>query len=229
MLRYVEVGSRWESVTAGGEKKQGQQGLDSLLERGGDKALEHTFKGWLSRADDNQKFALIALAFALALGPLGQGLLAALGVLFNDASIPSTVQLEATFWLILITLPIALPVFVCVAYWGRLSLYGMAFVVALCVFWGVSQQDYVNTQRGDVYCYAELHGLETTYESECREFNQRGFASDASQIHGPPPAAAGMLAGLAFSYTAEARGFLMAFCGVVAAASIGYLVRRQME
>ena len=215
-----------DAGTGKGEKSQGE---GSLLEGGADKLLDHTFKGWLSRTDESQKFALVALAAALALGPLGQGLLAALGVLFDDASIPSTQQVEATWWLVLITLPIALPVFVCVAFWGRWSTGGIALAVGLCVIWGVSQQDAVDTQRGNLYCYAELNGLEAGYESTCRDFDQRGFVSDASRIHGPPEATAGLLAGLAFSYTADSRGLLMALCGVVAAASIGYLVRRQME
>lgn len=216
-------------METGPGKDQTGGGGGSLLEKGADEVLDHTFKGWLSRTDESQKAALVGLAFALALGPLGQGLAAAFGVLFDEASIPSTQQLEATWWLVVITLPVALPVFVCVAFWGRWSQGAIAAVVIACVIWAVGQQDTVNTQRGNLYCYAELNGLEASYESKCRKFDQYGFLSDAQRIQGPPQARAGLLTGLAFAYTADARGALMAVCGVIAAICLGYLVRRQME
>lgn len=78
-----------------------------------DEALDHTFSGWLARTDENQKLALVGLAFALALGPLGQGLLAAFGVLFDKAAVPNTQQIEATWWLV--------PLWCCRCFLSRLS------------------------------------------------------------------------------------------------------------
>ena len=179
--------------------------------------------------DDSQKLALVGLAVALTLGPLGQGLAAAFGVLFDKAAIPSTQQIEATWWLLLITLPIALPVFLLTAFWGRGSDGLIVLGVIVCVFWAVGQQETVNTQRGDLYCHAELNSLEAEYEAQCRDFDEYGFLSDASRIQGPPAAHAGLLTALAFGYTVDARGMLMVFCGILAAVCLGYLVRRQTE
>lgn len=200
-----------------------------MLNDAADEALQKGLAGWLSRLDWNQKLALVGLSAALVLGPLGQGIAAAFGALFEKAAIPNTQQIEATWWLLLITLPVATPVFLVVAFWDRGNDGWVVLAVIGCIFWAVGQQETVNTKRGDLYCYAELTDRGAAYESRCRDFDEYGFLSDASRVHGPPPAQAGLLTALAFGYTVDARGLLMVFSGILAAVCIGYLVRRQTE
>jgi hypothetical protein len=200
----------------------------SLAEKGIDKALKTAFGGWLERADDSQKMALIAFAAALAVGPLGLGFLGLIGVLYSKAAIPTAQQVEAAWWLFLITLPVAAVVGVLVLLGGRLNLPWLGAVVGVAALWGVGQMETANTQLGDLYCYGELHGLEIQYEKECRDFNEKGFVTDANRLGGHPGVRGGLIAGLALIYTADARGWWMVLTSIVAAASLGYLVRRSL-
>lgn len=200
-----------------------------MLDDAANEALQKGLAGWFSRLDGAEKWALVGLGVALALGPLGLGLAAAFGALFEKPAIPNTQQIEATWWLLWITLPVATPVFLAVAFGGRGYDQVIFLAVILCIFWAVGQQETINTKRGDLYCYAELDERGVAYEPLCRDFNEYGFVSDASRVTGPPAARASLLTAVAFGYTVDARGLVMALSGILAAVCLGYLARRQTE
>jgi hypothetical protein len=222
------------------------QFFDSLRKKGeeqaqsaADDAMKKSTKGWLARADSEQKFALYALGFALAIGPLGQGVVAATGGLFKEASVPSTQQLKAVGWLFLIAAPVAFPVLTATLmssvrgrgaqYQGRTILFAAAFAALLGAGVAGGAQ---NNLAGDVYCYAEAHGLQVTYEKECRAFNTLGFDTavlEANQKTGNPYAKAGSILMFAAIFTIDARGAVMVIAAVIAAYAVGYLIRREYE
>jgi hypothetical protein len=103
--------------------------------------------------------------------------------------------------------PVLLIVIGAAAYWGGMGLAEVGTPTAL----------------GDFYCYNDGVVL----ERECREFDSRGFASRTGGVVGTPSGSAEVVK-WAFVYTADARGGLMAFCGLIAGLAGGYLVRREL-
>jgi hypothetical protein len=80
----------------------------------------------------------------------------------------------------------------------------------------------IPSQLGDVYCYN--NGV--VLEHACRKFDSVGFVTQASPYVGSVSGSPKVLS-WALVYTAEARGALMAFCGIVAGFASGYLIRSE--
>lgn len=215
------------------EKKLPQDDLEAaagdVLRGQVDRALEAGAAGWWSSLDESQKFAVGALGFAAAIGPIGQGLVAALGSLFKPA-IPSSTQVEAVFWLFLITLPLAAGVLVFVLAAGRGPLGGvLAFTGGVTFIAGAAMASIaIPDKLGDFYCYADFSGGAIVYEQQCRDFDSLGFVTQTHDIAGSASGAPEVV-GWAFVYVADARGFVMAMASVIAAVAAGYLIRREMD
>lgn len=185
----------------------------------GDQAVAAIAGGWYARADDGQKFAVALVAAAAVLGPLGQGLLAALETLYSS-KLPSAEQVEAVFWLAVLTLPVFAAAAAGLYFAGRLASGAVLAVAALAAVGGFYAMVAfgVPTHLGDVYCYNDGRVLERT----CRDFDEWGFTSRVSSADSPTE-----ILSIAYVYTADARGGLMAACGVVAGLGCGYLARRE--
>ena len=202
--------------------------LGEIGEKVADKALTTALKGWWSRRTDVQKLATGLIAFAIAIGPAGEGFFAAIGALYNN-KIPSTKQVEAVFWLLWIALPI--PAFILVGFLaaGRVSggaalvLAGAACLGAAFVYGGP-----VPNKLAGLYCYADTRGGKIIYEEKCREFNKLGFVADNAARVGRPTEA-GKIFGSALAYTKDARGDVMTFAAVLASLGVGLLIRKDLH
>jgi hypothetical protein len=195
-----------------------------------DTAAKHGLAGWWARADEEQQGAVVLLSAAAALGPLGQGLLAAFRKLFSAPELLSGQQIEAVVWLAIITIPLFGFVAVGTAmlgHWptpGVLIVAGAVAVASVTVVSGMS----VPQQLGDLYCYAGAgpHG-EIVYEHQCHTFDSQGFLAENEPRVGNPSASLGILGSSAI-YVADARGFFMAVASVLAAVGVGLLIRREL-
>lgn len=199
---------------------------EALGSKTADAAVQGAFGGWWSRADDNQKLAVSFLTASAVLGPLGMGLLAALKVLFSSASIPSASQLTAVGWLFVITLPVAVGVLVFTALLGRVATVPLVAAVGAGVYFagaGMATAG-IPEHLGSFYCYAGFDGSGIAYEAACRTYDSLGFVRDAPRPQGA--ATTPEIFQWAIIYTAEARGAVMVMCSIVAAACVGYLIRR---
>jgi hypothetical protein len=207
----------------------GAKSLDDLLEKGADKVVKTGLEGWWEDRNDAEKTATGLIAAALALGPLGQGLLAAAGALFAAGDIPSSKQIEALFWLLWITAPLA--AFVVVAVWlpGKLANGPVALIAAgaasVAAAWATLASEAPKALAG-VYCYADFRGAGVAYEEQCRAFNNAGFIADNAPRVGSPSASADIFSS-AVAYTADARGTAMALAAIMASVGIGLLLREQ--
>lgn len=201
---------------------------DKLAELG-DQALEQAGEGWLQRLDEHQRAALVTLLAALAIGPLGMGLLGMLDVLFGGAKVPGISQLEAVVALAVMTGPVF-------AWTGVLGfsiakgvltpvVLGIASIAAYGAGALLAGMD-VPATLGDFYCYAALNGSAIDYEQACRAFDGLGFLQQTAGIAGSPTRSP-EVAQWAFLFVAEARGTVMAAAGAVAGAAAGYLAGRE--
>ena len=149
------------------------------------------------------------------------------GALFGKGSIPGSTQVEAVFWLLLITAPLAVFVIVAVSAFGHGPVLGvLAFAaVASVVVGGFMRYIDVPESLAGVYCYADVSSSGgVVYEEQCREFNNAGFYADNAQIVGNRSASPQIFAS-ALAYTIDARGFLMAMASIMAGIGIGILIR----
>ena len=203
---------------------------DSVLEKAAWKAADRAVGGalgdWWRRLDDGRKTAISVLSAAVILGPLGQGVLAAIKALYSP-SIPSAKQLEAVVFLAAITAPVFVGAAIFFGLLGRLATPAVLLVAggaAFAIGAGVVKTSAPDT-LGKVYCYADFRDGSVVYEEDCREFDSLGFAVKSG---GPPrgPSDAANVLGWALIYTIDARGLVMVVCGVSAGAAIGYLFRR---
>jgi|GEM_PF-3352818 len=192
-----------------------------------DKVAEPSLKRWWSRRSTTERWAMGAIALAIAIGPLGQGLPAGFGALFDD-KIPSSKQLEALLWLLWIALPLVAFILVVVVLAGRISggtvaiLAGIAAVSAAAVV----EHSPAPKQLAGLYCYADARDGSVLYEQECREFNTSGFIAENEPRMGNPSSATEIYAS-AVAYTADARGTIMALSAILASVGVGLLIRRQ--
>jgi hypothetical protein len=204
--------------------------LEKTIEKQADAAIKSGLAGWWARADENQKAAVVGLAVAAAIGPLGQGIAGAFGVLFKEAALPSGKQVEAVFWLFLITLPVVAFILALMTLAGRMA--GPAVLIAAgaaSYFGGVWMASAsIPDHLGDLYCYATLRSGGVHYEKACREFDTLGFLSHTQGSVGNPSKSADIF-GWAAVYTADARGEVMLFAAIVGAIAGGYLLRRALE
>jgi hypothetical protein len=82
--------------------------------------------------------------------------------------------------------------------------------------------DVAGAEVGDFYCYNDG----TVLERQCRKFDELGIWKTAS---GGSPARNTDLLAKALVLTIDARGIVLAGCGVIAGLSSGYLLRRSNE
>lgn len=196
-----------------------------VLRKGADKALEHAVSGWWERRSSTERTATALIAFGLAIGPLGQGLFAALGALYRN-SIPSTRQLEAVWWLLVTTAPLAGGVFTAALRFGRHHPMHVLVPAALAALLAgfVAASSPAATELAGFYCYADFDGTAPVYESACREFDHRGFVAENRPYAGSPSGSARILAS-AVAYTVDARGTLMVVASVSVSVGLGLLLR----
>jgi hypothetical protein len=202
--------------------------LRGTAEKQADKLIKKGLAGWWARADDAQKFGVVGLSVAAAIGPLGQGLAGGFGILFSEAALPSSKQLAAVAWLFVITLPVAAWILVVVLGFGKMpggGLLALAAGAAVLAGW-VMQSPSIPTKLGDLYCYASVNSSGAYYEQTCRDFDAAGFVSETYDKVSP----SGSLDvfGWAVAYTADARGLLMVVASIIAALSVSTLIRREM-
>ena len=184
-----------------------------------DKHTKQQRETWWKSLSSNEQTAWGALFAAAAIGPLGMGILAALGNLYSG-KVPTADQFEAVLLLAVLTAPVflGLATLVALAHHGAPS-FIWAGAAAVLGGWVTSTLGPA-TSLGKFYCYRSFD----TLEHACRVFDQAGFQLDAASAGGGPTGGARIL-GFAFVYVADARGALMAICGVVAGLAVGYLIR----
>jgi hypothetical protein len=201
-----------------------RQSLEGQAWKAADRAVDKAGRSWWARADENQKLAVGALVAAAVVGPLGQGFLAAVKILYAP-SIPSAQQLAAVLWLALLTLPVFGAAGALTYFFGRTSFPVLGILIGLAAYLGGMGLAELGTPTalGDFYCYNDGVVL----EHECRAFDSLGFASRTRAYVGSPSGSTEVVK-WAFVYTADARGGLMAFCGLIAGLAGGYLVRREL-
>jgi hypothetical protein len=198
-----------------------------LAKRGSDRAIEAVLEGPWARLDENQKIAVALLAVAAALGPLGQGIAAALGLLFKSAVIPNTEQIVAVIWLFVIAAPVAIAALMFGALAGRIPAPGLFIALGIGSYLGgmfLAGAD-IPAQLGDLYCFASFEPGGIEYRHACRAFDALGFLDKARPYLGSPSGASQVL-GWAWVYTTDARGTAMVASAAIGGVSAGYLIRR---
>lgn len=200
---------------------RGDDELGELKNALGDRAISAGAGNWFARADESQKLAIGAIVAAATLGPLGQGFLAAIKVLYSS-KLPNSEQLQAVVWLAVLTLPVFAAATAGLYFAGKTAggaVLAIAAAASVAGSWLMGKIG-VPKQLGDLYCYNDGQALERL----CREFDTRGFTSEVQSAKGSSD-----ILSIAFSYTADARGVLMAACGAAAGVGCGYLLRRETE
>jgi hypothetical protein len=200
---------------------------DDLRRKAADEVVKSGLSGWWEHRTDVEKRATLLIAAALAIGPLGQGIIATFGVLFGAGSIPTSKQLEAVLWLFLITAPLATFVIVLVSLWFTPPAWlfaGMAAVFAALV---LSTTDVPKSLAG-VYCYAEISGGGVVYERQCRDFKAAGFYAENAPRVGNNRSESAKIFASAVAYTSDARGSVMAVASILASIGIGLIIRERV-
>lgn len=185
------------------------------------KPVEEKFRA----LDPEKRFAWSALFGAAAVGVVGVPLLT---VILDQGGAPTAKNIAASFWLFVITLPVAaavaLAVYICMSppKAGPAQLLGACALLALgavTVMNGAIES--AGGSLADFYCYND--GL--TYENACRAFDEQGLADTPV---GSPAQNAQFLANVLVLITL-ARGWVMVACGIVAGWAAGYLARRAAD
>jgi len=194
---------------------------DDLFRKGADRAVAAGLRGWWDARSEKERVATALIAAGLAIGPLGQGLLGAASALYSNA-MPGSKQLEAVWWLFILTGPLAVFCFVFAvtvskhaapAVAGGLAAVGA--VLTSMVLTGAA----VPSKLAGLYCYA----APGSYEHQCRVFDHAGFVADnASRAN---PTGAMEVFGSAVAYTVDARGSFMALSAIVVFGALGWLAR----
>lgn len=191
-----------------------------------DAVVKRGLGGWWANRTEAEKAATLLLAFAVAIGPLGQGFLGAIGALFNNA-IPNGKQFEGAVWLFVITAPLA--AFVLPVVWlpGKHAsvpvTLGVAGIASVAAAWLMANSGVPDSLSG-IYCYADIDTGGIVYENECRDFNNAGFYAENAPRAGSPSASADIFSS-AVAYTTDARGAVMAFAGILGSIGLGMIVR----
>ena len=207
----------------------GKGSLDDALEKKlvgkADDVLDAGFQSWWKRADGNQRLAARVLILAALVGPIGATLLS----VAQDMAHPTvSVQIfEALVWLAFLTLPVLFAAGAAVLVIGRangaitlMTIAGAAIVGAVIV----GSVD-APTSLSHLYCYASLTTHGAIYQSQCRLMDTYGYVRSATQ-GGISPSRSPVIVAEAFTLVGDARGYLMALCGVAVGVAGGYLVRR---
>lgn len=199
---------------------------DDLLRKGADEVVKSGLSGWWEHRTDVEKRATLLIGAALAIGPLGQGIAATFGVLLGEGSIPTSKQLEAVLWLLLITAPLAAFTIVVVSLWYSGPMTWIAAGAAAVLAAGVLSTSDVPKSLAGVYCYAEVGDGRVVYEEQCRDFNDAGFYAENAPRVGTLSESANIFSS-AVAYTIDARGTVMAFASILASAGIGLIIRER--
>jgi hypothetical protein len=210
-------------------KRPALDGLrDDLVAKGADHAIEAGLKGWWKQRTEIEKVATGLIASGVAIGPLGLGLLGAVAALYKDA-IPSTEQIKAVWWLLLITAPLA--AFVIVAIWitgrfGPIPVGLGAAAVAAVLASSAMSHSVIPTKLAGLYCAAEISGNGVVYQDECEKFDYAGFVGENASRAGPSGAV--NVLSSAVAYTVDARGSIMAFAALLVSGGLGLLLREHV-
>ena len=191
-----------------------------------DGRVDAAFQGWFQGQSPDRRLATRLLLFSALVGVVGVPILSAV----QAVRVPGLDRgnVEAVFWLLVLTAPVA-------AYAGLVTwtLGKASFPVTLILagaaayFAGVGLANGgVPADLGDLYCFASVNTGGVYYESACRQFDALGFLSSAEPYAGSPSGSPQVFS-WAFVYVAEARGIVMAVCGIVAGGALGYLFREE--
>jgi hypothetical protein len=180
-------------------------------------SIEEKWKGLTS----GERTAWGLIFGASALGVIGSSLLSVLG---DAGKVPTAESFVAAFWLLAITLPVAIVAAVVagVLTAGKPVMSGPValMVLGLLCLGGVVAMNWIieaaGGSLGNFYCYNDGRIL----ESACRTFDEQGLLSSSGT---GPTGAARFMTNVAV-LTVDARGWLMVVCGVVAGGAAGYLV-----
>lgn len=228
-----DVGETLEAIgkIAEGKKKSDEadeaglaDAMKKVLINKSDQVLDAGFQSWWKRVDANQRFAARALIAAALIGPIGATVITIGQSIVNPKF--STEIFVALLWLAFLTLPVVTAGVVAVLIMGRANLAVGLLVVAgvtLAAAWFVGEVG-APTSLGELYCYADISSGGVVYENECRSMDTQGYI-DRSAPGLSPSTSPSIILG-AFAVVADARGVLMALCGVVAGVAGGYLARR---
>ncbi len=203
------------------EPKVDEIGLDRI-NSSIDELTKRQRETWWHGLSGEERLAWSVLVLAGLVGPLGMGVMAALGQLYRGG-VPSINQFEAVALLAIVAAPVFLGASVLLLT-ARLGAVAFMWAAMAALAGGAATSSLgPTTSLGNFYCYRSF----SVSEHACRVFDQAGFAQSAHAAGGGPSGGARVL-GFAVAYTADARGLLMAVCGVVAGLAAGYLIRQVM-
>ena len=192
-----------------------------------DAVLGRGFRAWYASADDGQRFAAVVLIVAALLGPIGATLLTVAKAVAHPTLTTEIVQ--SLFWLAVLTLPVLLAAVVGVLVVGKAQGPAPFMAAALAAILGayVVGKLGVPAELGKLYCYASLSSDGLVYEHACRVMDTQGFITESAA--GFSASKSPLILGNALNLVSDARGGLMAWCGVAAGLSGGYLLRRASQ
>lgn len=185
------------------------------------KRIEEKFRA----LDPERRLAWSALFGAAAIGVVGMPLVS---VILDQGGAPTAKNIAASFWLFIITLPVAAAVALAVYFSMSPPKAGPVQILAGCALLALGAVTVMNGaiesaggSLADFYCYNDGQ----TYETACRAFDEQGLADTPL---GGPERNAQFLANVLVLITL-ARGWVMVACGIVAGWATGYLARRAAD
>jgi hypothetical protein len=188
-----------------------------------DEHADRVFQGWFARQSSDRKVAVGALLLSALVGVVGMPVVEAIMTAAKPQLDGKTIA--AVLWLAVLTLPLF--GYLTVLVWGLgrghiATVVGLATLAALLGGWFLAEAG-VPARIGDLYCFASFDSGGLYYEQECRAFDHLGFVAhtDGSLT----PARAPEFFGWLLVYVADARGSVMALCGVVGGIASGFLLR----
>jgi hypothetical protein len=192
-----------------------------------DTALGRGFKAWYARADENQRIAAVVLIGAALLGPIGATFLTVVKAVAHPTL--TTQIVESLFWLAVLTLPVLTAAVVGTLIVGHANGPVSLFCAALAAVVGASVVGKLGVPEtlGKLYCYAIATSDGLVYEHACRVMDTQGFVTNS--LGKISPSTSVQILGNAFNLVSDARGGVMAICGVAAGLSAGYLTRRASQ
>jgi hypothetical protein len=183
-----------------------------------DRVTGGAIKKWWAQLAPNRKTAWTVLLLAGAIGPLATPVVS---LLADAGKAPGTKNLAACAWLIVITLPVAAAAGFIIYLGGKTSGAVLAWSGAVAAVVGLGLMNALIGPAGaslkGFYCYNNG----TLHENACRALSTRGVTETP---YGAPSHSATFVLQM-FAAVADARGFVMALCGVLAGGAAGYLLR----
>ena len=184
-----------------------------------DRATGGPRKSAWARLSSSKRNAWKVLIGAGAIGVLGVPIFS---VILNANGVPGTKDFLASFWLLVITLPVALAasvvIYIVKSPPKTSNFYTMIFFAFFAVAGGIVLMNeaiaLVGGHLGDFYCFNDGY----THEVACRQYEELGLAPGS-------PSTTISYTMRAIVATSNARGVVMTLCGIFAGGAAGFLVR----